>query len=386
MEKRTLLAFVLSFAVLIGWMVFFSPKQNQPSNNETPPEEKSGILNQQDTAIPHIAPSEAQKKPEPASSPMVEEKIIKVDTPLYTAFISNAGPVLKSFRLKQYRETKEPDSPLIELVCLEEDMGDFLFIGFDNIATPEIDKITYQTDLDSITLRPDSPYRDLVFRASDPNGLSIIQTFRFCPDAYSIDLDIEIINQSQEPLKGTFRADLKALPPQKKGYYSYVGMAMFLDGKLKEVKIKKTSDEKNFMGMIDWVAYEDDYFISGVIPETRSKGIFEGRLCASGLLEGTYIPQTLTLTPFERSSTRFTLYFGPRDLGILKELGKTLDKAVDFGWTDIIARPLLYTLRFFNQYIHNYGFSIILLTMLIKMIFWPLTHKSYKSMKLMPHR
>ncbi|MBW2022977.1 MAG: YidC/Oxa1 family insertase periplasmic-domain containing protein, partial [Deltaproteobacteria bacterium] len=77
----------------------------------------------------------------------------------------------------------------------------------------------------------------------------------------------------------------------------------------------------------------------------------------------------------------YALFLGPRQLTVLKQFGKGLDKAVDFGWTNIIAKPLLYALRFFNKYIHNYGVSIILLTILIKIIFWPLTHKSYKSMK-----
>ena len=65
----------------------------------------------------------------------------------------------------------------------------------------------------------------------------------------------------------------------------------------------------------------------------------------------------------------------------LKQLDRGLDQAINFGWTDIIAKPLLYILRFFDKYIHNYGVSIILLTVLVKILFWPLTHKSYKSMK-----
>jgi YidC/Oxa1 family membrane protein insertase len=77
----------------------------------------------------------------------------------------------------------------------------------------------------------------------------------------------------------------------------------------------------------------------------------------------------------------FALYLGPRDLYILKTLNKNLAKAINFGWFDIIAKPLLVALRFFNKYLSNYGLSIILLTILIKILFWPLTRKSYQSMK-----
>jgi len=159
-----------------------------------------------------------------------------------------------------------------------------------------------------------------------------------------------------------------------------VGLVLLLDDKLEEVKIKNASEEKIVKGQVDWMAYEDDFFITAIIPEGASKGIFTGRLLSSGLLEGFFQPSAISLGPSQKVSSRYTLYLGPRDLGIMKQLGKGLDRAVNFGWTDIIAKPLLYMLRFFNQYINNYGVSIILLTILIKILFWPLTHKSYKSM------
>ena len=78
---------------------------------------------------------------------------------------------------------------------------------------------------------------------------------------------------------------------------------------------------------------------------------------------------------------QYALYFGPRDIGILKSLNLQLEKAVNFGFFDIVSKPLLWVLIFFNGYLHNYGWAIILLTILVKIVFWPLTHKSYKSMK-----
>jgi YidC/Oxa1 family membrane protein insertase len=175
---------------------------------------------------------------------------------------------------------------------------------------------------------------------------------------------------------------MKALPPEgKKSYYSYVGIVLLLNDKLEKVKIKKASEPKDQAGRVDWMAYEDAFFISAVIPDQPSKASFKGRLLPSGILEATYMPPSISLHPSDRASSSYTLYLGPRELGTLKQLGKNLERAVTFGWTDIIAKPLLYLLRFFNQYIHNYGVSIILLTILIKILFWPLTHKSYKSMK-----
>ena len=129
------------------------------------------------------------------------------------------------------------------------------------------------------------------------------------------------------------------------------------------------------------MAYEDDYFISAVVPQEGGKGRFRGSRSPTGLLKASYTGEPAALSPSGSLSTTMTLYFGPRDLGVLRSFGHRLDRAIYFGWTDIIAKPLLYVLRFFNQYLHNYGVSIILLTVLVKIIFWPLTHKSYKSMK-----
>jgi YidC/Oxa1 family membrane protein insertase len=75
------------------------------------------------------------------------------------------------------------------------------------------------------------------------------------------------------------------------------------------------------------------------------------------------------------------MYFGPKKLQILQASGDELAKAVDFGWFDVLAKPMLWLLNFFHQYSGNYGFAIILVTILIKLVFWPITQKGMKSMK-----
>ena len=385
MEKRTILAFALSFLVLILWSFLFNPSKDQVSKKgETPETVASKTVSQspETASAPHAAISKAPEKTKIKLAPETDEKEVVVDTPLYRAVFTNAGPTIKSFKLKEYRESVEPDSPLIELINLQQDKADFLIISFDGASASQLEKTIYQVEHQKIRLESDSSPKNLVFHSSTSGGISISQTYRFYPDQYRIDLHIDVINQSGETVTGAFVADIKALPPEgKQSYYSYVGIVLLLDDKLEEVKIKKESEPKDLAGRIGWMAYEDDFFISAVIPDEPSKASFKGRLLPSGILEGTHMPPSISLHPSERVSSSYTLYLGPRELGILKQLGKNLERAISFGWTDIIAKPLLYLLRFFNQYINNYGVSIILLTILIKGLFWPLTHKSYKSMK-----
>ena len=385
MDKRTILAFILSFIVLIGWSYFFSPTQDQTTKKpETIEKQAPGAVSEitKPQVLTPTSPSETAKKIVHKESPAADEKRIEIDTPLYQAVFSSVGPTIKSFRLKKYRETIDPDSPLIELVNTGEGLGDFLLMNFQNPSSSQKPKIRYEVDYEFVRLGPGSAPKKLVFHSTTSNGLLIKQTFRFYPDQYRIDLNIDVVNQSQTPFQGAFTADLNAMPPkEKQSYYSYVGMAILLDDKLEEVKVKKESEEKILTGKIDWVAYEDDFFISAVIPDVTAKGAFKARLHPSGLLEGTYLGPSVSLNPSERISSPYMLYFGPRDMGIMKELGKGLERAIDFGFFDVIAKPLLWLLRFFNQHINNYGVSIILLTIIIKALFWPLTHKSYKSMK-----
>ncbi|TET92579.1 MAG: membrane protein insertase YidC, partial [Desulfobacteraceae bacterium] len=126
---------------------------------------------------------------------------------------------------------------------------------------------------------------------------------------------------------------------------------------------------------------EEAYFMTAIISEEDKKATVKGTTLPDGEVRITYITPSLNLRQHQKATESFTLYLGPRDLYILKALNKKLEKAINFGWFDIIAKPLLVTLRFFNKHLANYGLSIILLTIIIKILFWPLTHKSYQSMK-----
>jgi len=384
MDKRTILAFILSFVILVGWSLFFGPKQEQtPVKREVPAGPVEEKVPEPQKATPSPLPASSGPDATPVKAiPTEDEKEIEIDTPLYTAVLSNAGPTIRSFKLKKYRQTTDPSSPLIDLVSLKKDMGDSLLITFDNHSAPKKGTTLFQVDQNAVHLSPGASPKEIVFKGVTQEGLSMVQTFRFHPDRYRIDVNVDVTNGSGSPVEGVFRGSLKAMPPKDQGgYYAYVGFAILLNNKLEEVKVEDPSDEKTLRGPLGWVAYEDNYFMTTIVPDVPSEGSFTGRHLSSGILEGIYVQPPISINPSELRTSRYALYLGPRDLGILKDFGRNLDRAINFGWTDIIAKPLLYVLRFFDTYIHNYGLSIILLTILVKILFWPLTHKSYKSMK-----
>lgn len=386
MEKRAILAFILSFLIFIAWAQLYKPKPEIPTGDnkviETQTEgvpESSELQEPDKTVIPEKA-AEVKATPEKA----VDEKETIVETPLYTAVFTNNGPAIKSFKLKKYRETIDPDSPPVELFLGRELGEDFIYFNFDNPSLLKGKKVKYSTSSESLNLDSDQIHKDLVYDLTYENGISIKQVYRFYPDKYNIDLFIKIINQSNNQLIANIKADIKNLPPEGRSrYYSFVGAALYLNNELEDFKPNKLEEEEKLSGNIDWVALENGYFISAIAPGERkdSNSTFSGILMPSGIVKASYISPSIEIPPFNQASKEFSLLLGPKDIDVLKEFGWNLDGAIHFGWVNVIAKPLHYVLKFLNGFFNNFGVSIIILTILIKILFWPLTQKSQKSMK-----
>jgi len=378
MEKKTILAFALSLAVLILWSVFFAPKPAQ----KTEPPAKEGTAQPQPApaAQPQPAPS-VQKMEKPAESIAAtgEEKEVAVDTPLYRAVFSSTGASIKSFKLKKYHLTADPNSPLVELV---HGQAPLVTIQFEPGGKKDTNPVVYRVEESSLALEAGASPRELTFRGTTSEGLLFEQTYRIDPDRYAIEHGFTVSNPLEKPVEGTLKAQITSLPPKEStSYYSFIGASLLLNNKHEEIASKDLKNEKSLSGQIAWISYQEDYFMTAFVPEAESQANFLARILPSGLLEAAWSASLQPIPPGNQVSTRSTLYAGPRDLDMLKAIGRKLDLAIDFGWFDIIAKPLLYLLKFFHQYAGNYGIAIILLTILIKILFWPLTHKSYKSMK-----
>jgi YidC/Oxa1 family membrane protein insertase len=142
------------------------------------------------------------------------------------------------------------------------------------------------------------------------------------------------------------------------------------------------SESKSYGKEVVWTAFETKYFISAAVPLDNSaeKVRIEKE---DGSVVNTLVSPYQAVDPGQTLIYDYLLYFGPRHLEILKEVNYQLAEAIDLGFFGIIAKPLRLVLNFFYSFVGNYGVAIILLTVIIKLIFWPLTQKSYSSMKAM---
>jgi len=382
MDKRTLLALGLSFLVFLVWSIVFSPKpEDRPTDKQSIAEKEQS--QQEDQGQPF---SEDRTMPSgPKRDLMLETgrdaKDITVETDLYTAIFSGSGPLIKSFKLSNYLSKLEKGAPLKELIHVKNKDGCGFNLGFSGQSMPNANWAAYKVNRQSISIRTGDQPKELIYEWESPQGIGITTRFVFYADSYKIDLSVIIDNRSEYIIDDSLLLNLAHFPQQtKKSYYAFEGMAFLVGNKLEEVKVKKLKD-KLFSGQISWVAYEEAYFMTAIISEEDKKATVKGTTLPDGEIKISYITPSLNLRQHQKATESFTLYLGPRDFYILKALNKKLEKAINFGWFDIIAKPLLVTLRFFNKHLANYGLSIILLTIIIKILFWPLTHKSYQSMK-----
>ena len=364
------------------------PKRKAPVENNKITEEQVVKKSSPAEAVP-VQPSAAQntmpaEQESNVTIPAIEEKEIVVETPLYKATFSNRGPSLTGFWLKKYRTTSDPDSPPVELFDAQEFIKNYITFYFNSPLLKNRDKLVFTADKNSITLKPGEKEEGLSFTYAAPDGITLEQAFIFSPDKYDIGVNINVTNRSGNRINGSIESVINNLPPEHKArYYSFTGAAVFFNNELKEYKPGKLDDEEkpSLSGDIDWFAYENDYFISAVIPDEVKDSSFTGTLQQSGVVTATYNSASFDLPPSSEISRRYFLFLGPRDISIINKFGHKLSSAIDYGFFDVIAKPLHYVLLFFDKFVKNYGVSIILLTIIIKIIFWPLTHKSQKSMK-----
>ena len=156
----------------------------------------------------------------------------------------------------------------------------------------------------------------------------------------------------------------------------------FLSGKdLKRIHADKIKDEKAGSGEMEWAYLGDKYFITAVMPTSGGDAEVYSKKVGEELFEASLVFRSLQIKPGETKVMEYGLYFGPKEVGILKAAGSKLERAIDLGFFDLIAYPMLLSFKWMYEVIPNYGVVVILLTVLIKILFWPLSQKSYKSMK-----
>ena len=388
---RAILAIVLAFFILLGYQyLYVGTEQEQPVVEETVEvqQPKVPVQEAQPQPVPAaiVAADQAVefeqpvKFEDPASLPSQAGKDIVVETDAFTAVITETGGGIKSFKLNHFNETTDADSDRKELISTESFTELPLYFSW-GVDPSRAQIPLFASDKETLKVEAGES-QTLTMTAKLSSGLQVTRRMVFDPDSYLIKMSVDIYNFSETALQGSPYMSLTNLPFGAAAQrYFFSGPAALIDGKLEEIKPSALEEaSKTLKGNITWAAYEGTYFMTGVIPE-ENEGI-SLKLSAEGEKIRTLLIGIEDIIPAKgHLQYNYQVYFGPKKMAILKEVGHDLERIVNFGWFDKLARPALYLLNFFYSYVGNYGISIILVTILIKLLFWPIAQKGLKSMK-----
>lgn len=389
MEKRALLAIALSAALLIAYQLLFAPS---PPPKPAPP------------AQPAEAPRREVREapPPPPPVPVVKEKRpaapakeVLVETPLYRAVFTTEGARVKEWVLR-YRGDKPlalpPEALPLELT----------------LARPggQGERLVYAVEPDHLTLGTAQPSGELRFTAVDRYGLRVTKIVRFSADSYRVEVQLRLENLQKVP-QGV-EGDLVWTAPPYVGASDRFGqdLGRALEYRQGQIHVPSKEEEpaarpasgqeakppKPFERLVEdpqgWVALENSHYIAAVLPPDSIPLLVEqtSQVSRAGLaLRG------VRLEPGRPWEATARLYVGPKEYSRLAAFGVRLEGVVFHGWSffwlfpmEWFAFPLLWLMNFFSAHLWgNYGIAIVLLTVVIKILFYPLTHKSMASMKRM---
>jgi YidC/Oxa1 family membrane protein insertase len=382
-QTRLLVAIALSFLVFLLWSFAFGPKKPDMPAEQAQEESVSGTPGQNPT--PAAAKQEAVEKQISSEPAQVKEarlsrsaRAISVDTPLYRITLTEEGAAVISMVLKDYRETIDADSPNKELIP-KEVTGGTVITSFGEDSGSQLESAVFTADQAAETITVQGGPADLRFTFTAADGVRIEKSYRFFPDSYLIDLNITIHNGSDQAIQGPLKVGLRNLATLEEGAYGFQGPSGLINGGLEQVKVKKIAEQNKLEGKIRWVAIEGQYFMESLISKTPIEGAM---VLAHNdkTIENRLVIGIDAISPGSEKTIAYSIFLGPKSLSVLKAVNNELDRAIDFGWVEVIAKPCLYFMNFIYRYIPNYGIAIIILTIVTRLIFWPLAQKSYKSM------
>ena len=386
MDKKLIIFLLLfsGFYFLYYKFVLQPIEKNQPLKKVTAPAPANEAKKPAADAPSPVAPSPAQGATVPAATtmePTIERaaRTIHVETPLYLAEFTSKGALLTSFRLKKYLD--DSGQPL-QMVPQEVDLSlRPLKLEFNDAQiTKMANQAVYAASTENVSLYGNQN-GNLEFTYSDG-----IHTFRktlgFRADSYLIDFVIAGQQQGQQLApKVTWSPGIETVGSYKKADVLKPSRAIVNTGE--EVEHLDPKEEHLKIGStVRWAGVEDNYFLAIFIPTNSSAQPTDAFMTRVGEDKKPHRVNVM-LASQKAEPLNMALFVGPKDYYILDQLGMDLNKAVNFGFFWPITKALFSALRIVHNFTHNYGWAIVLITILIKIIFTPFTQMSFASMKKM---
>jgi len=388
MEKRLIIAFVLSMVIIIGYTLITSAHKKSGTTEKKGKEEivvsgketGAGVWSQLHSISEKVTvPEEVVKEaPELEEKGIIEplnkenfRKDVSIESPLYKIKIEG-GEITEAVFKKYYRDDDQP------LFVNDEKNICPLHLEFSNKTLEEISKSGFFTDSKDIVLS-ESDKADVVFYAGGVEQ-GIMKKFSFRGDDYKILLSIDTPGFEKEIKDGwTISCGSythnKELADKFRWNTRDVQAEIYIKSEKKKESLTSGDAEKTYSGGIDWCDLSNKYFLSSLIPGDRTGTVTVERK------KNSYISVDLKM----KSAGEIGFYLGPKEYDRLKNYNIGLEKTINLGWSWIspISKVFLVMLKWFYKLFKNYGVGIVLLSLILKIILMPFTITSYRSSKMM---
>ncbi len=359
MDRRTALAVVICMLILMGWQKFFiEPRMAAPigTSASAPAREE-------------VNPATAPSAPNTLAQGLSPSTVHKSSSPL--TIDGNNGQIrlddgknfLSDWILKDYKQGMSQDAPLVDLKALTHQEGQ-LQLAFDDSSLAYLNQVQG-------TLTP-TPH-GATWSYEDSN-VKLLREFTLTPNNPSMEARITAEFKTRSP-RFAFISLVSENASQDQEAQDQ--QLLYWHQGLERVPLKDGLEQKQIAAPVKFIAATSRYFLLAAVDESP---------VAPNALQQPAGPKTGRISlvyPVAGNAIQIPLkiYFGPKELNALRSVDPTLDQAVDFGWFTICAYPLLKLLKWLYQFVQNYGIAIILLTLLLKMLTFPLNYKSMKNMK-----
>ena len=391
--KRTVLWVVFSLSILLlwdNWMRYtgkpsmFFPTANQPAQPAAGAAPAAPAANgevPQASATP-ATPGAAAVPGAPAAAAPAQGERVTITTDVLKAEIDSVGGELRRLELLKHKDTQDPTKNVVLFDSSAERtyLAQTGLIGgtFPNHRTP----FTVQAGPRAL----DGGNEVKLVLTSEQGGVKLTKTYTFRRDDYLIDVKHDVTNLSGAPVSPSLYVQLLrdggALPGESQFYSTFTGPAVYTDAdKFQKLDFDSLGDKDIHATKADngWIAMIQHYFVSAFVPpENAPREIFTKKVDKLYAV-GNILPLG-TIAPGATVSMDTKLYSGPQESETLLKIAPGLDLVKDYGWLTIVAKPIFWLMMQIHDVLGNWGWTIIVLTILIKLVFFPLSAASYRSM------
>jgi YidC/Oxa1 family membrane protein insertase len=414
-QKNTLLAIVLSVIVLVGWQYFFAApqlekqkqiqqQQQQQQQTKTGPQgPQAPVQGPQTPAVPQTQP-QAQTPNVPGSvqrpAGLTRDQAlaatgprVQIETPRIRGSIALKGARIDDVSLNDYRETVDPKSPNIILLAPSGSPQPFYaefgwVSGDQKIKMPDADTV-WARDGGTGALTPDNP---LKLTWNNGQGITFRRTITIDRN-YMFRIADEVENGTQETLQlYPYALVSRHGTPQVLGYYilheGLIGVTG--DNKLHEIQYSSIADKpaQTLKTTGGWLGITDKYWAAALVPPqaaSMNMRFSSGTLGPVKTYQSDYLLDGISVAPGNKAQTQSQLFAGAKETAIIdayekNDKIKNFELMIDWGWFYFITKPLFQALDYFFRLTGNFGYSILIVTVLIKIVFFWFANKSYASM------